>query len=515
MRDLRRIVMPVSSSPTSPTLRFVRRGLAPMALLVVAAASSGSANAQTLGDLGAASAASSSMSGAGQGGTLAVGSRAMNDARRLGGNPYAGGSNPANRQMVEEAMGSSGAGYPSGYPGGGAGGGYPGAGSAGYPGAGSGEGGPDGAGGPAFPDPNNPGGPGVAAGPRQEPLRWGKETGNDFLNELLSRRTAGRGTGRAVAPSRRVSPKQMARLPRQTRSRIIASKYKKPPVGYLSYYLPQDRYKVTSAIWKYVSIEDDRARYPVKHYYRPDSPVFLRILSQKPRNGQARYNRVIGFASWQDALSAGYRPDPVSKPAPGAELATLASIAPRANLARYTEFLYSGQIPPQAFGRTFSYIRRVQRVINSRQDTRRYLRPTVGQILLAALGEGSIPRTVGGTPRAVVTTNVMGGPGGYPGGSSGYPGGSGSGYPGGSSGYPGGSSGYPGSSGGYPGGSDANSNYSSSASYSPTGGSGYGGGTETVGIRTGPRGGRYHLSASGNRVYERRGSSRSSARRRR
>jgi hypothetical protein len=390
----------------------------PVAGFAVAISAVYPAGAQTLGDVGAASSIAGTMSGAGQGGTMAVGSRAMSDARgigpaynaRLGGMMNeGGGGGMGSYGAATGAMGGGGA--PGSYPG--APGGAPGV--PGAPGA-AGEGG-----GPGFPDPNVAG---VAPPPRREPIRWGKETGEKMLSELLARPTRGRGTGRNPRGSGsrygKMSPKQVARLPKPTRTRIVAEKYKKKPVGYLSYYLPEDRFKLTSGLWKYVSVEDDRARYPVRHYYRPDSPVFLNIVSRRARGTQPRFNRVIGFASWQDALIAGYRPDPISKPSPGVELAAIAGMAPREDVARYAEFLYAGQIAPQEFARTYAYIQRVRRVINSRQDTRRFLRPTVGRILLAALGEGSVPRTVGGTPRAVVTTTVTApGAGGPPPGYSG------------------------------------------------------------------------------------------------
>jgi hypothetical protein len=389
-------------------MRFL---LLPLGLMLSGATVISGASAQTLGDVGAASSISGSMSGAGQGGTMAVGARAGRDVRRMGQTPYIGGGNAFNREMMGEGGGAAPrqSAYPPNYS------------PSGVPGAGPGGGGPNApapsgamgaGGGPSFPD--QPGAAGAVAEPvfpRKTPIRWGKETGEGFLAELRSRPTGARGTGRKPAGSTsrasRLSPKQLARLPRQTRSRVIASKYKKPPVGYLSYYLPEDRYKLTSGLWRYVTIEDDRARYPVRYYFRPDSPRFLSIVSQKPRGTQARYNRVIGFASWQDALIAGYRPDPVSKPSPGIELTNIAAMAPREDAAHYAEFLYAGQISPEEFQRTYAYILRVRRTINSRADTRRYLRPTIGQVLRAALGEGTVPRSVGGPPRAVVTTMVQ------------------------------------------------------------------------------------------------------------
>lgn len=417
------------------------------------------ASAQTLGDVGAAGAISSGMNAQSNAGTMAVGNRMKQDARRYGSSPMMGGANAANF----EGSGPDGAG------------GYGGPSGSGGP-AGYGEGGN-----PEFP---NPSGAGGAAAPRREPLRWSTDSGEDMIQELLRPGgTVSGGVARRGRPSSRVTSAQARRLARMTRaqrSRMIASKYKKPPVGYLSFYLPQDRFKVTSAVWKFVSIEDDRGRYPVRYYYRPNAPSFLRILAATPRNSQARYNRVIGFHTWQDAILAGYRPDPVSKPEPGAQIAYLARIARGPELARYVEFLYAGQITPESFRQNIAYIRRVERVVVRAKHTRPLLGRTVSQILAANLGDGPLPRTVGGAPRraqiapmqpgAIEGGSEGGPPPGYGSGSSsgsGYPGGSpsgpppgygssgssgpppgyGSGSPSGSSGYPGGSSGGYGSSG--------------------------------------------------------------------
>lgn len=326
----------------------------------------------SLGGTGTASAMSAGMSGQSGAGTMAVGSRAAGDARALGNSPMMGGMG------APDAMGAGDPMMPN----------------------------PTGAGGMA--GMGGAGGGAAAAAPvRREPLRWGKETGEDFLREL--KRTPTRGKvrrSRAGRRGRRVSNQRLSRLPRKTRSRVIASRYQKPPVGYLSFYLPQDRYKLTSRLWKFVTIEDDRARYPVKYYYQPNSPVFLSILGRQPRNSQPRYNRVLGFASWQDAMIAGYRPDPVSKPTPGAELANLRSIAPREDLVHYTEFVYAGQITPNAFAQNYKYIQTVRGIANRRSDTRRLLPGTVGQILRAALGEGPAPTQIGVTRRAVIQTQT-------------------------------------------------------------------------------------------------------------
>ena len=355
--------------------------------------------AQTLGDVSAASAASSSMNASSNSGTMAVGSRAMQDARRLGG---------SSASYEERAGGSSG-----------------GSGSPNFPGVSgersstsrgsSGEGG------------SGEGGAGAAPPPPPRPVRWTKETGMDYLRELLRQPTRAKATGKIGR--RQLSKKQVAKLPPKTRSKIIAARYQKPPVGYLSFYLPQDRYKVTSSVWRYVSIEDDRARYPVKYYWAPSSPAFLRILAQRPIKSQPRYNRVIGFHTWQDAMLAGYRPDPVSKPSPAPQIVTLAGISSRESLARYVEFVYSGQVSPSVFERNYQYIARVKGIIGGRPDLKSYLKPTISQILLAATGVGEVPRQVGPTPPVVTIQagNTYGAPGSYSGGYGGTPSG-GSGY---------------------------------------------------------------------------------------
>jgi hypothetical protein len=217
----------------------------------------------------------------------------------------------------------------------------------------------------------------------------------------------------------------MSRLTPAERRRVLAQKYRKPPVGYLGYYLPQDRYKITSNVWRYVSIEDDPGRYPVRYYYRPSAPTMLALLSRSPR-GIRRYNRVIGFHTWQDAMLAGYRPDPVTKPEPGSQLANLARMTRGPQLARYVEFIYSGQVAPDSFNASYNYIMRVQRAVSSRRDTRPLLSRTVGQVIGAILGEAPLPRTVGGSPRPV-QANQGGfggqfGPGGPPPGMGGPPG---------------------------------------------------------------------------------------------
>ncbi len=287
-----------------------------------------------------------------------------------------------------------------------------------------------------------PGGMGGMGGPgatvtttivRRQPLSWSRRTGQDYLNELLapsprnlrpSPETTRRSPRAQAAYARRI-----ARMTPAQRKRLVMAKYRKPPVGWLAYYLPQDRYKVTSKIWQYVSIEDDSGAYPVRYYYRPSAWTMLNLLKRSPR-GVRRYNRVIGFHTWQDAMLAGYRPDPVTRPAPGAQIADIARLSRGPELERYVGFIYSGEVSPASFDASYTYIRRVARVVSSRSDTRPLMGQTVGQVLAAVLGEGQVPRTVGGTPRLAPAGGMMGGPGGM--GAMGGPGGMGAmGGPGG------------------------------------------------------------------------------------
>lgn len=250
---------------------------------------------------------------------------------------------------------------------------------------------------------------------QRQPERWSTRTGQQNLAELLrgGRVPAPRisaATRRARARAEAANARRLARLTPAQRRQALAQRYRKPPVGWLGYYLPQDRYKLTSGIWKYVSIEDDPGRYPVRYYYRPNASTMLALLSRTPR-GIRRYNRVIGFHTWQDAMLAGYRPDPVTRPEPGTQLANLARMTRGPQLARYVEFIYSGQVAPDSFNSSYNYILRVQRTVNSRSDTRPLLSRTVGQVLSAILGERPLPRTVGGSPRPVQMN-----PGGFGGG---------------------------------------------------------------------------------------------------
>ena len=222
------------------------------------------------------------------------------------------------------------------------------------------------------------------AAPKQNPLLYGNETGETLLGELL------RGGARTAPRTRKASL-------RYSRNKPLA-KYNLPARGYLAYYLPADRYKVASSDWRFVAIEDDAARYPARYYYPPSASNFLQLIAQPALGARIRGNRsarVIGFHTWQDAMLAGYRPDPVSKPAPGAQFARLAASGRTSQLARYLGFVYAGQIPVSSFESTYNYALTVQRIANSRRDTRRYAGQAVGQALVAALGEGPRPIAVG------------------------------------------------------------------------------------------------------------------------
>jgi hypothetical protein len=278
-----------------------------------------------------------------------------------------------------------------------AGGGYGGGG--GYPGAPGGmpSGGMGGA--PSFPPMG--GGPGMVAGTGviNRPFHWGDMRGEDFVRELQRRPT--------------VRPRSRIRGQRNIYRRPLA-KYKVPPRGFLSYYLQQDRFKITMGHWRYVSIEDDRAKYPTRFYYRPNSPTMLALLASSPR-GIRRYNRVIGFKTWRDAMIAGYRPDPVSKPEPAARVLQLAGLT-RSNAAmRYIEAAYAGQMSPEQFNSGVIYAGNVVRAVRSNRATRGQARQLANQAVLALLGEGQMPTQVVGyrrrRVRVTTTTTTMPGMG--------------------------------------------------------------------------------------------------------
>lgn len=224
-----------------------------------------------------------------------------------------------------------------------------------------------------------------------KPLYWTEMRGADFLNELRGR------------PTRRSNAK--ARGVRNNPRRPLA-KYKVPPRNWLAFYPLQDRYKITLNIWRYVSIEDDRGRYPVRYYYRPNAPTFLSLLANAPR-GIVRPYRIIGFASWQDAMIAGYRPDAVSKPEPALGVLALGRLSESSSVMRYIEATYAGQISPNDFRNGVSYAQQIARVVGSRRDTRSKVRPVVAEAVGALLGEGPFPTSVTGNPVRVVRRVVV------------------------------------------------------------------------------------------------------------
>lgn len=223
-----------------------------------------------------------------------------------------------------------------------------------------------------------------------QPFHWNNMRGADFVRELQQRGTNKRTYRR---PALRRAP-----------YRRPVAKYPLAPRGWLSYYLQQDRYKFATRVWNFVSIEDDSGRYPVRYYYRPNSPTMLALLTASP-SGVRRYNRVIGFKSWRDAMIAGLRPDPVSKPEPAARVLQLASLSRSDATMRYIEAAYAGQMSPAEFDNGIDYARRVANVVRGNRSTRSQTSRTVNQVVLALLGEAPFPEQVIGSRVAIVTVD--------------------------------------------------------------------------------------------------------------
>lgn len=217
------------------------------------------------------------------------------------------------------------------------------------------------------------------------PLKWGPDSGDDMVRQLTSvrKKPAARQTTRRSATRAR----NVARMTPKQRSKMVNAKYKKPPVGYLAWYLPEDRYKLTSRVWQFVTTPNDR------FYYHPSAPAM------KLRHPA----RVIGFHTWQDAMIAGYRPDPATKPAPGPQLAHLASLTRGPMLSRYFEYVYAGQVTPEAFAANYKYTRYVADLVASKSHTRHLVDETVDQVIGASLGLNPTPRYVGTMPPAATT----------------------------------------------------------------------------------------------------------------
>jgi len=229
------------------------------------------------------------------------------------------------------------------------------------------------------------------------PLRWSGRTGEQLLSELMAGGTTTRPTPTRTRRSARRQARYSRRVNRMTaaqRKQMVMSKYQVAPRGWLAHYLKEDRYKVTSGVWKFVTTPND------PYYYAPSAAA----IQRKPAGD------IIGFYSWQDAMLAGYRPDPVSKPAPGAQLAQLARLSRGPMLARYIEFVYAGEIRPDVFNYNYNYTMQVARTVLSHSHTRRHVGATVNQVIGATIGQGTLPQYVGsngvtaGVEPATVTT---------------------------------------------------------------------------------------------------------------
>jgi hypothetical protein len=200
-----------------------------------------------------------------------------------------------------------------------------------------------------------------------QPERWGNENGEQMIHQLTSHRHVSYSPGN-VGKGRR--------------HHNVLAKYIKPARGWLGYYLPQDRYKVTSHIWKYTTTPND------KFYYDPW------VLATKHRPA----GQVIGFNTWQDAMIAGYRPDPVSLPAPGRQLAILSSYSQGDMMQKFIEFTYAGQITPVVFDEDYRYVMSVAHTVESSSHWSYLLEPTVDQAIGSTLGLTSRPTQVGTSP---------------------------------------------------------------------------------------------------------------------
>ncbi len=311
------------------TFKAMKTQLKPWILMgaLILVASSASHAQETLGGLGAAGAMGATLGAAGAG-SLSSGRITRN----------VGSGSGANADMGDSPDGTSG-----------------GSGSSGAPGA------PGAAGGAAAP-------PAKLTPPRLQ--TFNDRSGDDYVRELLAS-----GPRPLPAPnSRQRSPRgqarysaRVSRLSKKQRSREIQQKYRIPGVGWEAAYLPQDRYKF-GKIWRFVSTEDDH------FYYTPSAMAGKRFSP----------NRVIGFYSFQDALAAGYRPDPASKPAPGAQIANLARLSRGPELYRFVEYVYSGQVSPESFLGVYNYAMTVDSALRPTR-ARPYIGETVAKVLDAAL----------------------------------------------------------------------------------------------------------------------------------
>ena len=226
----------------------------------------------------------------------------------------------------------------------------------------------------------------IAPAPNSQ-IRGSAPNGLTIVNILR-----GPSSARRIPTRRNLSPRQRAaearRIARMTpaqRKQMVLSKYVIPPRGWLASYLPADRYKF-GKVWQYVSTEDS------KLYFRPQDMARRRFNA----------NRVIGFRSWQEAILAGYRPDPQTRPAPAPQIVALSRYARGPNFYRFVEYIYAGQVSSQQFEQTYTYAQRVAETLLSSTEGRRYVSNTLDRVFLASItGDTSvIPRTVGGPPPA-------------------------------------------------------------------------------------------------------------------
>ena len=267
---------------------------------------------------------------------------------------------------------------------------------------------------PGFAQPEAPGNT-TAATASSAPLIQSSAKGREIIGHLRSL-----SPNRPIPVKKNLSSRQRAiearRIAKMTpaqRNAMVQKKYNIAPRGWLASYLPADRYKF-GKVWQYVSTETD------KRYYRPQD------MARKSFNA----NKVIGFRTWQLALAAGYTPDPVSKPAPGAQVLALSQYAKGPNFYRFVEYTYSGQVAPAQFEASYNYARKVTNALRSSKEGRRYMSNTLDRVFQAIV-EGNpnlIPRTVGGPPPAPATAAGAGGfegglgPTGAPGSPPAFPG---------------------------------------------------------------------------------------------
>lgn len=343
-------------SKNQPMKRFLRHSGLTGAVLGLSIAVSPASHAQeSLAGVGAASGISSSMSGFSNSATMEAGRRARGSA--------AGFGSRGSMDMGDEfGSGGSGGGMPSPEMGGMGGMG----GSGGFGGA-------------------------AAAPAPPKPRTYGLQKGDALLGELLAGQRAMPKIPSPVGRSR--SPRAQAELSRRLRAmtaaqrkKFVMQKYDIRPRNWLAHYLKADRYKMTSGLWGFLTTRTSR------FYYRPWSAAMLK----------ADPNHVIGFRTWQDAMLAGYRPDPVSRPEPAPQLVQMASYTKGPGMQRYIEFVYAGQVSPTVFTRNYQYVTQVATVLQNYKrrypSTPSYTGETVEKVLLASMGEGAVPTSIGGPP---------------------------------------------------------------------------------------------------------------------